>query len=114
MLYRLSYGSNTKLRTNRPARRALYATGDLRTQASLRAILTARRRPTIVAPMSNDDRPSLSEKGRTEADGRARRQAEALRANLARRKAQNRARAVADAESGPCPDADHTVQDPET
>jgi hypothetical protein len=38
------------------------------------------------------DQPRLAEKGLTEADARRRRQAEALRANLARRKAQSRDR----------------------
>jgi hypothetical protein len=44
--------------------------------------------------MSKDDHPipTLSPKGQTDADERRRRQAEALRANLARRKAQSRAR----------------------
>ncbi|TAN64515.1 MAG: hypothetical protein EPN20_08245 [Magnetospirillum sp.] len=62
--------------------------------------------------MSHDDRPVLSEKGLADAAERTRRQAEALRANLARRKAQSRART--EPETSPCPDGDHTVQDPET
>ncbi|MGE5515031.1 MAG: hypothetical protein ACM31D_04345 [Bacteroidota bacterium] len=37
--------------------------------------------------------PQLSDKGQTEAELRRQRQAEALRANLARRKAQSRSRA---------------------
>ena len=62
--------------------------------------------------MSKDDLPILSKRGLIEADKRARRQAEALRANLARRKTQGRART--EAESGSCPDEDHTLQDPKT
>ena len=44
--------------------------------------------------MKDDDKasPDLTEKGREQAEERRRRQAEALRANLARRKAQTRAR----------------------
>ena len=38
------------------------------------------------------ERPQTSPKGQTEAEARRQRQAEALRANLARRKAQTRAR----------------------
>lgn len=67
--------------------------------------------------MSQDDQPVLSDRGRTEAAARQRRQAEALRANLARRKAQGRARAEGGAgsegEGGgePCPPSDPGVQD---
>jgi hypothetical protein len=39
------------------------------------------------------DRPQFSDRGTAEAEARKRRQAEALRANLARRKEQSRARA---------------------
>ena len=61
--------------------------------------------------MSKDDLPILSKRGLIEADKRARRQAEALRANLARRKTQGNARAETE---GSCPDEDHALQDPET
>ncbi|MDA8232700.1 MAG: hypothetical protein M0006_15320 [Magnetospirillum sp.] len=47
--------------------------------------------------MTQDDRrPNLTEKAAGEAEERRRRQAEALRANLARRKQQTRARSEAD------------------
>ncbi len=62
--------------------------------------------------MSQQDHPNLSEKGRADAAARQRRQAEALRANLARRKARERLRH--DDESRACPDDGHGLKDPET
>ena len=44
--------------------------------------------------MNDDSSPKFSARGHAEAAARQRRQAEALRANLARRKAQMRARAA--------------------
>lgn len=53
----------------------------------------ARPNPLKMAGMSDEpQRPRLSEKGLTEAERKRQRQAEALRANLHRRKAQSRAR----------------------
>ena len=66
----------------------------------------------IVPLMSKDDRPVLSQSGQAAADNRTRRQAEALRANLARRKTQSRART--EGQTAPCPDEDHSLQDPKT
>lgn len=56
-------------------------------------------------PLMNNSKtlPGLSDKGKTEADLRRQRQAEALRANLARRKVQTRARA--EEETAPAADA---------
>ncbi len=48
--------------------------------------------------MKDDSSPKFSARGHAEAAARQRRQAEALRANLARRKAQGRARAEGEAE----------------
>jgi hypothetical protein len=92
MLYRLSYGSNTRAGSPGPRRGALYATGGLATQASFLPVLTPVSRPVDSGGMTDRDRTTLSDKGKAEAEERQRRQAEALRANLARRKAQSRAR----------------------
>ena len=68
--------------------------------------------------MNDDSNPKFSARGHAEAAARQRRQAEALRANLARRKAQGRARAedeAADDGGGePCPTPDPGVQDSES
>jgi len=67
--------------------------------------------------MNDAKHPVLSHKGRTEAEERQRRQAEALRANLARRKAQGRARAeggAEGAEGAACRPAGAGVQDSES
>jgi hypothetical protein len=58
----------------------------------LSAPLDARPDSGQNSPMSDSERPTLTDKGKRDADERAKRQAEALRANLARRKAQARAR----------------------
>jgi hypothetical protein len=62
--------------------------------------------------MSETNHPKLSDRGRTEAEERQRRQAEALRANLARRKAQGRARTEGEAGAA-CPPSEAGVQDSE-
>ena len=64
--------------------------------------------------MSSKNRPQISKSGLAEAENRARRQAEALRANLARRKTQSRARAEGDDVAEPCSDPDLGLQDRET
>lgn len=68
--------------------------------------------------MSDDSNPKFSARGHAEAAARQRRQAEALRANLARRKAQGRARAEGDEEAQaggePCSTPDPGVQEAES
>ncbi|KIM00187.1 hypothetical protein CCC_02975 [Paramagnetospirillum magnetotacticum MS-1] len=68
--------------------------------------------------MNDDSCPKFSARGHAEAARRQQRQAEALRANLARRKAQGRARAEGEAEAAPggepCSASGPGVQDSET
>ena len=64
--------------------------------------------------MDTKNRPQISKSGLAEAEDRARRQAEALRANLARRKTQSRARAEGEDTAQPCSDPAHELQDRET
>ena len=63
--------------------------------------------------MSTQNRPQISKKGLAEAEDRARRQAEALRANLARRKTQSRARAEDEPKAEPCSSPELGLQDRE-
>jgi len=63
--------------------------------------------------MTDAKHPTLSDKGRTEAENRHRRQAEALRANLARRKARARAIDAADAADAAGPEAGAPAPAPE-
>ena len=64
--------------------------------------------------MNTKNRPQISKSGLAEAEDRARRQAEALRANLARRKTQSRARAEGEDGAEPCSAPDLGLQDQET
>ncbi|MBI3446960.1 MAG: hypothetical protein HY055_16745 [Magnetospirillum sp.] len=66
--------------------------------------------------MSDETRPKVSEKGQAEALARQRRQAEALRANLARRKNQSRARVTDESGAGAeaCSPDPSGLQDPQT
>ena len=112
MLYRLSYGSiDGIVLTSPPKRRALCHTR-FRDASVFGAGVDAAALARENRGMSKGKPPGLSERGRDEAAERARRQAEALRANLARRKAQTRARDSADGDA--CPGEGHTVQDPDT
>ena len=96
MLYRLSYGSNLVGAGGAPWRGALYATAVSPRQATfLDKIRILDRRaipPTIRAMTKEKSLPELSAKGKSEAELRRQREAEALRANLMRRKAQARGR----------------------
>ncbi len=96
MLYRLSYGSTPAAGGPAGKRRALCHRlgGDA---SALSRWLTGRTNCAKWPAMTQDDRrPNLTEKAAGEAEERRRRQAEALRANLARRKQQTRARSEAD------------------
>lgn len=67
-------------------------------------ILDGRRNWAKMRAMSDSkSKPQFSEKGLTEAEVRRQRQAEALRANLARRKAQTRGRAEDEPAPAPAP-----------
>ena len=96
MLYRLSYGSNLVGAGGAPWRGALYATGFFRASSNfLNFFHNLDRRPippTIRAMSKDKPQPEFSARGNQEAELRRSRQAEALRANLMRRKAQARGR----------------------
>lgn len=111
MLYRLSYGSIFV--GGCPVKRGALCHTRFDHASVFPPLLTRFSRGAKTGAMSEENRPTLSDRGRAEADERKRRQAEALRANLQRRKAQGRARAEAE-EGAPCPPGGGGVQDQET